>query len=126
MKAGFRRRRWELLIFQVFGPPAIDQQPPAERSDNSDRCIAVSMRRKEWPRTKTSCMAKGNKNAVVSIYRYVSEGSFDAYMWQTLETKAKFIAQVEAVSVEENEEKNSETQNKTNAVRPEQRMKVSV
>jgi len=29
-----------------------------------------------------------------AIYRYVSEGSFDAYMWQTLETKAKFIAQV--------------------------------
>jgi hypothetical protein len=30
----------------------------------------------------------------VQIYRYVTEGSFDAYMWQTLETKAKFIAQV--------------------------------
>jgi len=39
-------------------------------------------------------LRQGNKNAVVSIYRYVSEGSFDAYMWQTLETKAKFIAQV--------------------------------
>lgn len=37
---------------------------------------------------------QGNKNQVVSIYRYVTEGSFDAYMWQTLETKAKFIAQV--------------------------------
>jgi hypothetical protein len=31
---------------------------------------------------------------VVQIFRYVTEGSFDAYMWQTLETKAKFIAQV--------------------------------
>jgi uncharacterized membrane protein YccC len=30
----------------------------------------------------------------VQIYRYVTEGSFDAYMWQTLETKAKFISQV--------------------------------
>lgn len=39
-------------------------------------------------------LRQGNKNAVVQIYRYVSEGSFDAYMWQTLETKAKFIAQV--------------------------------
>jgi hypothetical protein len=28
------------------------------------------------------------------VYRYVTEGSFDAYMWQTLENKAKFIAQV--------------------------------
>jgi hypothetical protein len=31
---------------------------------------------------------------MVQIFRYVTEGSFDAYMWQTLETKAKFIAQV--------------------------------
>jgi N12 class adenine-specific DNA methylase/predicted O-methyltransferase YrrM len=39
-------------------------------------------------------LRQGNKNASVQIYRYVTEGSFDAYMWQTLETKAKFIAQV--------------------------------
>jgi N12 class adenine-specific DNA methylase len=39
-------------------------------------------------------LRQGNKNEIVSIYRYVTEGSFDAYMWQTLETKAKFIAQV--------------------------------
>ena len=30
----------------------------------------------------------------MSIYRYVTEGSFDAYMWQALETKARFISQV--------------------------------
>jgi hypothetical protein len=29
-----------------------------------------------------------------AIYRYVTEGSFDAYMWQALETKARFIGQV--------------------------------
>jgi len=39
-------------------------------------------------------LRQGNKNPVVSVFRYVTEGSFDAYMWQTLETKAKFIAQV--------------------------------
>ena len=33
-------------------------------------------------------------NQEVAIYRYVTEGSFDAYMWQALETKARFIAQV--------------------------------
>ena len=33
----------------------------AVRRDNSDRCIAVSMRRKEWPRTKTSWMAKTSR-----------------------------------------------------------------
>ena len=30
----------------------------------------------------------------MAIYRYVTEGSFDAYMWQALETKARFIGQV--------------------------------
>jgi hypothetical protein len=39
-------------------------------------------------------LRQGNKNSSVQIYRYVTEGSFDAYMWQTLETKAKFISQV--------------------------------
>ena len=39
-------------------------------------------------------LRQGNQNAVVRVNRYVTEGSFDAYMWQTLETKAKFISQV--------------------------------
>ena len=39
-------------------------------------------------------LRQGNLNAEVTIYRYVTEGSFDAYMWQCLETKARFIAQV--------------------------------
>ncbi len=37
-------------------------------------------------------LRQGNDNEEVSIYRYVTEGSFDAYMWQALETKARFIA----------------------------------
>lgn len=39
-------------------------------------------------------MRQGNENPEVEIYRYVTEGTFDAYMWQTLETKARFIAQI--------------------------------
>jgi N12 class adenine-specific DNA methylase len=39
-------------------------------------------------------LRQGNLNAEVKIFRYVTEGSFDAYMWQTLETKARFIQQV--------------------------------
>ncbi len=39
-------------------------------------------------------LRQGNENAEVAIYRYVTEGSFDAFMWQALETKARFIAQV--------------------------------
>jgi len=37
---------------------------------------------------------QGNMNEIIRIYRYVKEGSFDAYSWQTLETKLKFISQV--------------------------------
>jgi N12 class adenine-specific DNA methylase len=39
-------------------------------------------------------MRQGNVNKEVAIYRYVTEGSFDAYMWQTLERKKKFIDQI--------------------------------
>ena len=39
-------------------------------------------------------LRQGNTNEEVAIYRYVTQGSFDAYMWQALETKARFIAQV--------------------------------
>jgi len=39
-------------------------------------------------------LRQGNGNDKVAIYRYVTEGSFDAYMWQALETKARFISQV--------------------------------
>ncbi len=39
-------------------------------------------------------LRQGNENEEVAIYRYVTEGSFDAFMWQALETKARFIAQV--------------------------------
>jgi N12 class adenine-specific DNA methylase/SAM-dependent methyltransferase len=39
-------------------------------------------------------LRQGNQNPEVRIVRYVTEGSFDTYMWQTLERKAAFIAQV--------------------------------
>ena len=39
-------------------------------------------------------LRQGNENEEVAIYRYVTEGSFDAYMWQALETKARFIGQI--------------------------------
>ena len=39
-------------------------------------------------------LRQGNTNPEVQIFRYVTEQSFDAYMWQTLETKARFIGQV--------------------------------
>ena len=39
-------------------------------------------------------LRQGNESDEVEIFRYVTEGSFDSYSWQTLETKARFIAQV--------------------------------
>ena len=39
-------------------------------------------------------LRQGNRHEEVAILRYVTEGSFDAYMWQALQTKARFIAQV--------------------------------
>lgn len=39
-------------------------------------------------------LRQGNQNAQVTIGRLVTEGSWDAFMWQTIERKAKFIAQV--------------------------------
>lgn len=36
-------------------------------------------------------LRQGNTNSQVYIYRYITEGSFDAYSWQLLETKQRFI-----------------------------------
>ena len=37
---------------------------------------------------------QGNPNPLVHVYRYVTEGTFDAYLWQTVENKQKFISQI--------------------------------
>ena len=39
-------------------------------------------------------MRFGNQNPEVDIYRYVTNGTFDSYLWQTLENKQRFISQV--------------------------------
>ena len=37
---------------------------------------------------------QGNTNSKVHVCRYVTEGTFDAYLWQTIESKQKFISQI--------------------------------
>ena len=37
---------------------------------------------------------QGNMNPDVQIYRYATEGTFDSYLWQTVENKQKFISQI--------------------------------
>ena len=39
-------------------------------------------------------LRQGNRNEQVKIYRYVTENTFDSYMWQILENKQKFISQI--------------------------------
>jgi hypothetical protein len=79
--------RWTLLRFRRPG------------TNVQERLIALHHLDAPWRPTDVEqregrILRQGNKNPVVQVYRYVTEGSFDAYMWQTLETKAKFIAQV--------------------------------
>ncbi|HRZ54216.1 MAG TPA: DEAD/DEAH box helicase family protein [Candidatus Paceibacterota bacterium] len=64
-----------------------------------DRLIAVHHLDAPWrpadvEQREGRILRQGNTNPEVQIYRYVTEQSFDAYLWQTLETKARFIAQV--------------------------------
>lgn len=37
---------------------------------------------------------RGNENPEVKIFQYITEGTFDAYMWQVMEYKQKFISQI--------------------------------
>ncbi len=64
-----------------------------------DRLIAVHHLDVGWrPADLTQrngrIIRQGNKNKEVQVYNYVTEGTFDAYLWQTLENKQKFISQV--------------------------------
>lgn len=62
-----------------------------------DRLIAlhhidVPWRPADMTQREGRILRQGNTNAQVYIYRYITEGSFDAYSWQLLETKQRFIS----------------------------------
>ena len=64
-----------------------------------DRLIASHDLDCPWrPRDLTQRLGRikrqGNQNKKVHVCRYVTEGTFDAYLWQTVETKQKFISQI--------------------------------
>ena len=64
-----------------------------------DRLVAVHHLDVGWrPADMTQrngrIIRQGNRNKQVQIYQYVTEGTFDAYLYQTLENKAKFIGQI--------------------------------
>jgi len=43
---------------------------------------------------KGRIVRQGNRNPQVHLYRYATEGTFDSYLWQTVENKQKFISQI--------------------------------
>jgi N12 class adenine-specific DNA methylase len=63
------------------------------------RCVALHHLDCPWrpadiEQREGRALRQGNQNPEVGILRYVVEGSFDAYSWQTVERKARFIAQI--------------------------------
>lgn len=55
--------------------------------------IDVPWRPADMVQREGRILRKGNQNKEIYIYRYIIEGSFDAYSWQILETKQTFISQ---------------------------------
>ncbi len=64
-----------------------------------DRLIAlhhldVPWRPSDIEQQEGRILRQGNRNDTVSIFRYVTEGTFDSYSWQVIENKQKFISQI--------------------------------
>ena len=64
-----------------------------------DRLIALHdldcpWRPRDLTQRKGRIERQGNQNELVHVCRYVTEGTFDAYLWQTVENKQKFISQI--------------------------------
>lgn len=53
--------------------------------------IDVPWRPADMTQREGRILRRGNINSRVQIFRYITEGSFDAYSWQLLETKQRFI-----------------------------------
>ena len=56
--------------------------------------LDVGWRPSDMTQRNGRIVRQGNQNPEVQIYQYVTKGTFDAYLWQTLENKQKFIGQI--------------------------------
>ena len=56
--------------------------------------LSLSWRPGDLAQRKGRIERQGNLNEKVHVFRYVTEGTFDAYLWQTVENKQKFISQI--------------------------------
>ena len=50
--------------------------------------------RETLPSARAVSSARVTRILLSMLYRYVTEGTFDAYLWQTVENKQKFISQI--------------------------------
>ena len=56
--------------------------------------LDVGWRPSDMTQRNGRIVRQGNQNPEVQIYQYVTKGTFDAYLWQTLENKQRFIGQI--------------------------------
>ncbi len=63
--------------------------------------IDVPWRPADMTQREGRILRQGNENPSVKIFRYITEGSFDAYSWQLLETKQRFISDLLSGSLTE-------------------------
>lgn len=63
--------------------------------------LDVPWRPSDMEQREGRMLRPGNENNQVEIYRYITEGSFDAYTWQLLETKQRFITALLSGSIEQ-------------------------
>lgn len=63
--------------------------------------IDVPWRPADMTQREGRILRQGNTNSKIEIYRYITEGSFDAYSWQLLETKQRFITKLLSGSMSE-------------------------
>ncbi len=70
-----------------------------QRLLGAEHHLDVPWRPRDVEQREGRILRQGNTNKTVRIYRYVTEGSFDAYMWQAVEAKGRFIAQLRSNQV---------------------------
>lgn len=70
--------------------------------------IDVPWRPADMTQREGRILRQGNTNSKVQIFRYITEGSFDAYSWQLLETKQRFITGLLSGSITERSGKDIE------------------
>ena len=101
-EAGTERKKAELFSKIRSGQVRIllGSTPKLGAGTNiQDRLIALHHLDAPWKpadlqQQEGRILRQGNQNNKVQIYRYVTENTFDSYMWQILENKQKFISQI--------------------------------